>query len=625
MQTITISGPIDEGTSARVAESLRLMDPALPIELTLDSDGGSVQAGIAIFNALQAWPAGVDVKVTGWALSVASLVAMSGRTRRVHEAGVFMIHAPWLSPGPGNAEQLRSLADALDVAGEAMLTAYRRTAQPDAVIRGWLDGRDHWFTASEGLAAGLATEVIGPAAQAATFSNFQARAAGLPSHIRSQATMTTTTHDPAAVQAGTRIEAARRDGIRRHFARYLGVEGMPELLTQCESDLTMTPEAAGLKVLAALGAQASPIMGGNFRHRESSDRVADFRAAAIDTMLMRAGLKIAEPHPASRDLQRYSLADIAESLLSMTGRTPTARGRDAVITAALGTSDFPSLLSGTANKALSMGYMTAPMQHAMWTGETEVADFKPATLANLSEAPGLLQVPELAEYKHGALLDSAAPFQLATFGRLLTISRQALVNDDLQAFTRIPQMMGVAARRLEADKCFGVLTSNPTLADGQPLFHASHGNLGTAAALSAAALAIARATMRQQKGLAGEDFIDPQPAYLIVPVALETLAEQIVASTVDPTASNATPQPEFIRRLQVVADPRLDVDSASAWYLAASPNQMDTVTRAYLAGQPRPFLDESAEFARDAISYKVRLDLAVSVMDWKGLYRNPGV
>lgn len=242
----------------------------------------------------------------------------------------------------------------------------------------------------------------------------------------------------------------------------------------------------------------------------------------------------------------------------------------------------------------------------------------------MSEAPALLEVPELAEYKNGTMSDGAATFQIATHGRILQISRQALVNDDLSAFTTLPQAFGIAARRKEADKVYSVLTGNPVLSDGFALFSADHGNLGSAAALSVTSLAAARAAMRKQKGLAGVGYVDPQPKFLIVPVALETLAETIIASLVDPARSNDTPNAEFIRGLTLVADPRLDDDSTTAWYLSASPNQIEGVLRAYLAGEPRPYLEENTEFQRDAISYKVRLDFAAGVIDYRALFKNPG-
>ena len=419
-------------------------------------------------------------------------------------------------------------------------------------------------------------------------------------------------------------ETQRRSDIRSSFKRVMTRAGVPELLAICDADPAVTAQAANDKLLALIGSQASPIGGAYYPQFNSDNRLVDFKAAGCDVLLARSGIKVAEPHPGARDLQRMGIVAIAEAMLSMTGQLPRDMSPAGIISAALSTSDFPSLLSNTANKSLSMGYNEAPSGHTLFTGERDVKDFKPQTLVNLSEAPALEEVPELSEYRHGHMIDGASTFKLATFGKVLSLSRQALVNDDLSAFTTLPSALGAAARRKEADMTFEQLTSNPLLGDGVALFHATHGNLGTAAALNLASLGLARAAMRMQKGLAGLGFIDPQPKFLIVPVALETAAEQLIASLVDPTRTNATPNLEFIRGLTLVADPRLDVNSVTAWYLSASPRQIEGILRAYLAGQPRPYLEENTEFKTDAISWKVRLDFAVGPQDYRGLYKNPG-
>ena len=103
---------------------------------------------------------------------------------------------------------------------------------------------------------------------------------------------------------------------------------------------------------------------------------------------------------------------------------------------------------------------------------------------------------------------------------------------------------------------------------------------------------------------------------------METKADQLLASVVDPAMANNTGNPEWIRRLVLVSDPRLDEVSETAWYLAADPNQHDTIVRAYLAGEPRPYLEENSELERDAIGHKCRLDFGVGVIDYRGLCKN---
>ncbi|MFN7152861.1 MAG: Mu-like prophage major head subunit gpT family protein [Acidovorax sp.] len=154
-------------------------------------------------------------------------------------------------------------------------------------------------------------------------------------------------------------------------------------------------------------------------------------------------------------------------------------------------------------------------------------------------------------------------------------------------------------------------------------FHANHGNLAAAGgALSIDTLGTARAAMRKQKCLAGE-FIDPQPRYLIVPVAMETKAEQLLNSTVDPAKANNTDNLEWVRRLTLVCDPRLDADRETSWYLSADPKQIEGIVRVYLEGEARPFIAQQEGWTRDTMEYKGQLDLGAGVIDWRGLYKNP--
>jgi hypothetical protein len=130
--------------------------------------------------------------------------------------------------------------------------------------------------------------------------------------------------------------------------------------------------------------------------------------------------------------------------------------------------------------------------------------------------------------------------------------------------------------------------------------------------------------MRKQKGLAGTAYIDPQPRFLIVPVALETLAEGILSSLVMFGQSNNVDNLAWIKNLTLVSDPRLDAVSSTAWYLAASPSQIDHIVRAYLAGQGRPYVEQKIGFETDDMAIKARLDFGVGVIDYRGLFKNPG-
>jgi ATP-dependent protease ClpP protease subunit len=630
MQKISIFGPITEQLAEQVLAQIATLDRTEPLTVEINSDGGSVQAGVGLYAATIGWPGGLTTVVSGWALSIASLVFMAGSVRRIQPTSLFMVHAPWTG-ATGNANRLREQAEVLDRVAATMTAAYLRSGQPAAVVNKWLSGDDHWFTADETIAAGLATELVTAADVAPTpeFANAMACAIRIPSRLlpRIQAmntTKPTNTDRESIAAAAVKAEGDRRASIAFSGQHAIAHAGMAELVKAMQNDPSVTETMANQRILAHLGAGAAPLAGGYRPDQSGDDRMRDFCAAATDVLLTRAGVKVAQPHPGARDIQRMSIVAMAEGLLSMRGSNPRDRTPSGVIQAAMTTDDFPGLLAATANKALATGYESAPIGHTLFTGVRDVPNFKPQTLVNLSEAPALEEVLEGAEYKSGAMQDSSTNFRVGTFGKILEISRQALVNDDLGALTSAPSAMGLAARRMEADKVFGMLTDGPNMRDGLPLFHAAHGNLGAAGALNIQNLAAGRAAMRKQKGIAGLGYLDPQPRFLIVPVALETLAEQLIASLFDPSKSNDTPNLEFIRGLTLVADPRLDAASGTAWYLAASPNQIDGILRVYLDGQQGPSIEEDVQFRRDVFGYKVRLDFGVGVIDHRALYKNPG-
>ena len=110
---------------------------------------------------------------------------------------------------------------------------------------------------------------------------------------------------------------------------------------------------------------------------------------------------------------------------------------------------------------------------------------------------------------------------------------------------------------------------------------------------------------------------------LIVPAALELKAEQLVAQNLVP-ADSAKVVPQSIRTLSPISEPRLDAASATSWYLAASPNQIDTIEYAYLEGQQGAYIETRNGFDVDGVEIKCRLDFGAKAIDWRGLYKNPG-
>lgn len=289
-------------------------------------------------------------------------------------------------------------------------------------------------------------------------------------------------------------------------------------------------------------------------------------------------------------------------------------------------SDFPQLFANVANKRLRSAYDENPGTYGMWARRAPNApDFKEIKVVQLSGAPELLKTNEHGEFTYGTMADGAENYSVVTYGRIVSLTRQAIINDDLRAFDRLIGAFGNSARRLENRLVYAQLTSNPTMSDGVALFHATHNNLltGAGAALGIDGLGAGRAAMRKQTGLQGE-LLNVVPSYLIVPAAHEQLAYQFTSANYVP----ATPGTinEFRQggrtALEPVVEPLLDATSVAHWYLAASNGQIDTVEYCYLDGAEGPVIEQEIGFEVDGMSLKCRLDFAAKVVDFRGLLRS---
>lgn len=349
------------------------------------------------------------------------------------------------------------------------------------------------------------------------------------------------------------------------------------------------------------------------------------RAGMIESLLHRYDPKANKLNENSSQYTGMSLLRLAEEVL--TRNRIAIRGMtksDIAQRAFESTSDFPEILSNVANKTLRQAYEMAPQTFRPFVRQVFNPDFKEVSRVQLSEAPKLEKVNQSGEFKYGSLSDSAEKYSLGTFGKIIAINRQVIINDDLEAFTRIPALYGRAAADLESDLVYAVLIANAAMGDGIALFHASHSNLGAPGAISEVTLGEGRKLMRRQTGLQkGKDkqLLNVQARYLIVPAALETAAQKQLAAITPRNASDVNP---FSGLYTLIAEPRLDDNSATAWYMSADPSQIDTIEIAYLQGQAGIYTENRLGFEIDGLEIKARLDFAVKAIDHRGLFKNAG-
>ena len=434
----------------------------------------------------------------------------------------------------------------------------------------------------------------------------------------SEATETTAEVSSEAATATTVTRAAINQNIRS-LAKSNGLAvAWADGLIDREATIEAAREAA-LDAVRARGAapairtaQTDPMGGGE------SDLKA--RSKALAHRMAPSSVKLSDK---AKPYQHHTIRDHARELLQRNGVNTSGLSPDQIITRAMHTvADFPGLLASTGSRTLAAPYQAALSPIRALFRESQAVDFRPKTRLALSEFPALLKVNETGEIKYGSRGESKETYGLETFARLFSISRQALINDDLGAFADMTRDMAAAAAETENALRASALISNsgngPKMGDGNTLFHANHGNLGAAAALSVASLSAGRVALRNQKSLDGKTPIGVSPTYLVVGPALETTAEQLLSTLAAAAVDQVNP---FSGRLPLLVEPRL---TGNGWYLFASPDQRAVFEQAHLAAAPGPQMASKEGWDVLGVEFRVYLDYGAGVLDWRGAYRNPG-
>ena len=357
----------------------------------------------------------------------------------------------------------------------------------------------------------------------------------------------------------------------------------------------------------------------------------------------------------AREYRNFKLIDMAKEYLQLRGIEPrgwditriaevalqgsVARTRNSSMAARESTTDFPAILANVANKTLRQGYEAYPRTFQPFCRQMTAQDFKPINRVMLADAPVLQQLNEKGEYHRAQLTDNNINYALNTYGEIVALTRKVIINDDLQAFTRVPALLGVAAARLESDTVWGIITSNPAAKyagdkTATALFAAGHNNLLTGVASSIdSTVAGLRSAGRVGPGAR-------RPAAAEGAAGHSSESDSAVHRRADGARNVHAParvpdQHRLGRRDQggagVGAQPGAHCRAASRrrqtrprWYLIADPAQIDTVEYCYLEGQQGVYIETKQGFEVDGIEIKARMDFGAAAIDYRGMQKNAG-
>ncbi|ELK1207581.1 ClpP-like prohead protease/major capsid protein fusion protein [Escherichia coli O166:H7] len=607
-------------TAKQFAEDLKALGDVSHIDLRIHSPGGDVFEGIAIYNLLRNHPAEITVYIDGVAASMASVVAMAGDRVVMPENAMMMIHKPWGISG-GNAGDMRDYADLLDKVETVLVPAYaRKTGKSAQEITAMLED-ETWMDGKECLKHGFADELL-PSVTA--MARIESKRTGDFSHMPETIKGMITPPQGAANIAGN--EQKRINGISEVFSlfgsRYDGIK------MACLEDASCTPEMAREKLLNELGRESTPSNKNIPTHIYAGN--GNITGDAIrQGLYSRLGYERPER---GNPYAMMSLFEMAQASLTDRGiSVGSFLNRSQVVNAAFthSSSDFSHILAGGAEKSVLKGWQDSGETFQKWTRTGSLSNFHEAQRVGLNGFSKLDKVPEGAEYKYITTSDKGVPIALATYGNIFSVTRQAIINDDLTQLTTIPMAMGRAAARTVGNLVYLLLTSNGKFTDGKALFHADHKNL-IAKDMDMVGLDEARKLMRLQEDANG-DSLNITPAFVLVPAALESAARRAIlsSSSVFPVGDESTinQNPGIINVVkdmaEVIVEPRLDKANSKEWYVAAAKG-MDTIEVAYLDGMDTPYLEEQVGFTVDGVAWKVRIDAGVAALDYRGLLKSSG-
>lgn len=545
----------------------------------------------------------------------------------------YLVHSETKSKGDGGGE-IRTAVD-----WEPMeVSAVPIPADAGAQVRGNM-ARKGKTDSARMVDPAMAQEMADEAAALAAKASEIAAAAGEDKPTDEAMASEDKPADPAPEQEAARAQANAAAMVVAERERALAIRsavGKLRLPAEAGDELIrsgadLATARAALIDKAAEAAKGTRIMGANRIELGASD--ADQRRAGLVNALqhrgnVRVGGKYVELTDAGRAHRGMRLADVARQTLAASGvecrEWTDSRVFSTCLKRAQGTSDFANLLADVTNKSLLAAYQEFEPTYPQIAARGTVRNLQTRYPTILSGVADLTDVAEGADYPVKSLSDKRESYSVVKKGGILEITLEALLKDDLDGFTRLPQTLGLAARRAEELAVYKIINDNGNLADGVALFAtATHANLagaGDTGTPTAARLDATDKLLGAQTGLKAEK-IDVRGEILLVPRQLRHTAQQLFDPRYVPTAATGVIAGE-LATFKVVWSNFLT--SADAWYVFANPALSPVLEYAFLEGEEGITVEEEEGFVNDVHKFKVRHWFGAGAADFRGAAKNNG-
>lgn len=287
-----------------------------------------------------------------------------------------------------------------------------------------------------------------------------------------------------------------------------------------------------------------------------------------------------------------------------------------VVARAMSSTDFPLLLANVAEKVAAARYQLQPKNWSKFAATDVLRNFKLNNVVRGGDFPSLSEVEEGGEIQNGSFGEKQEQVQLKSWGRIVGLTRRALVNDDLGQLALVANDAGTSAARLENKLVFDVLKNNSAMSDGYNLFSSEHANLGSGAAISDTSIGEAFKLMRQQKTDDGLDQLNLNPKFMIVGPESEALARKYLAQLNPASVSDVN---VWAGSLELIVDSEIN---SNDYFFVADPQMARAIMLYRLEGYESPRIETRVDFRSESVEIKCAHDAAAAAIDHRPLVKN---
>lgn len=642
------------------------------VEFRIQSYGGSVYEGLAMFNAIKAHKGKTVGVVDGLVASISSYFLMACDTIQMPENATLMIHNPAIGTW-GGEDEIQSALTQLQNSKQTIADAYveRSGKSLDDVLEAM--EKETWFTAQAALEFGLIDEVI----EAVNLTNclkevkpdelksFKHPPESLLNQLKPVKSESEPDPDPnpkqepqpepetqplaaSAASSKTVLTASQQDeqtaqvsnmpkpnentdlnktselqnAVKKENARQAAIRALcaqhkvkDELLNAMLDDMECTEELAASKILTALGeisAAGTRNTPDNLTntaiHAGNGNVIKDSLQNALNARCGVGELEKGNPY------FRKSLIDMAEIAVGKSANQCSTKSE--LVARAFNTGDFADIITeGVRTVMRDEAKVRAPLWKELANTEN-LPNFKETELVMVNDAPDLMAVSEDGEYKQAIISGTGEKIQLATFGREVAITRQAIINDDISLISKLPRKFMQAGYRLSDKLMFNAILAGK-MGDGKDVFQAGNANKWGNLTTGVTAGDYEKLIMALHKSFAtattsGGDALDLRGEFLLANPDHASMLDAVLNTASKPDEYNAA----YKKFAKVIETARMASINGA---IGLTSKDFDSVIMGFLDGQMDPWLETGDGFTSDGAKFRITYDITSKVLDRRGI------